>query len=118
MDKLENILSKIRRFRDERDWMQFHGHKDMAVSIAIETGELLEHFQWKSEDEVGKYVETHKNEISKEIADIAIYLFELADNMDIDILKAIHKKLDENAGKYPVSKAKGKATKYNKLHLE
>ena len=115
MDKLENILSRIQNFRDERDWMQFHGHKDMAVSIAIETAELLEHFQWKTKDEVNEYVKNHKNEIGKEIADIAIYLLELADNLDIDILQAIESKLNENAAKYPVDKAKGIATKYTEL---
>jgi len=105
----------IKRFRDERDWMQFHDAKNMSISVIIEAAELLEHFQWKTKEEAEKYVKKNKEEIQDEIADVALYLFELADNLDIDLLNAMKKKLEKNKKKYPVEKAKGKHTKYNKL---
>ena len=95
--------------------MQFHDPKNMAVSIILEASELLEHFQWKTKEEVEKYVMQNKSEIKDEIADIALYLFELADNLGINLIGAMEEKLKKNAMKYPVEKAKGKHTKYNKL---
>lgn len=115
MGDIKAITEKIRKFRDERDWLQFHNHKDMALSLILEAAEVLEHFQWKSTEEINQYGKTHKNEIADELADVAVYLFELADNLNIDIMKAIDIKLTKNAKKYPVSKAKGKHTKYNRL---
>ena len=112
---MDDILKKIRNFRDERDWMQFHDPKNLAVSIAIEAAELLEHFQWKDEKAVEQHVGNNREEISDEIADVALYLTELADNLGIDLIKAMENKLKKNAKKYPVAKAKGVATKYNKL---
>ena len=109
------MLQMIRLFRDERDWMQFHDPKSMAASITIEAAELLEHFQWKNKEEVEEYVATHKEEIAEEIADVAIYLIELADNLDIDLMAAIAEKLKKNAIKYPSEKAKGIHTKYDQL---
>ena len=115
MSNIDEIIQKIKKFRDERDWMQFHDHKNMAISIVIEAVELLENFQWKSKAEVEKYVKEHKGDIEEEIADIAIYLFELADNLGIDLAEAMERKLEKNAKKYPVDKVRGKHTKYNKL---
>lgn len=112
---MDEILSKIRKFRDERDWMQFHDPKNLSVSIVIEAAELLEHFQWKDQKEVEKYLKANKEEIADEIADIAIYLAEFADNLGINLIQAMHKKLAKNAKKYPIEKAKGVATKYTKL---
>ncbi len=112
---MDKILNKIKKFRDERDWMKFHNPKDMAVSIIIEAGELLEHFQWKTNEETGSYVKSHKSEIADELADVGLYLFELADNLGIDLLKAMSRKLEKNKKKYPVSKCRGTARKYNRL---
>lgn len=114
-DELCNILRRIKEFRDERDWMQFHDPKSMASSVVIEAAELLEHFQWKRREEIDDYVKKHKEEIAEEVADVALYLFELADNLGIDVFKAMEKKLGKNAKKYPVEKAKGSALKYDKL---
>ena len=114
-DRVQEIVQKIRKFRDERDWIQFHDPKNIAISITLESAELLEHFQWKDKGEVEQYIHKHKTKIQDEIADVAIYLFELSDNLDIDLLKSIEKKLKKNARNYPVKKAKGKHTKYNKL---
>ena len=115
MSDINKITEKIKKFRDERDWLQFHNHKDMALSLVLEAAEVLEHFQWKSPNEVASHGKMHKDEISEELADVAMYLFELADNLGIDLRKAIESKLKKNARKYPIAKAKGRHTKYNKL---
>jgi len=116
MDKgIGEILNKIKKFRDDRDWMQFHDPKNMAVSIILEASELLEHFQWKTIEEVEGYTRQNHDEIKDEIADIALYLFELADNLGIDLIDAMKTKLAKNEIKYPAEKARGKHTKYNKL---
>ena len=115
MGDIKKITEKIRKFRDERDWMQFHDPKNMAVSIILEASELLEHFQWKSTEEVERYARQNHAEIKDEIADIALYLFELADNLNISLINAMEDKLKMNELRYPVEKAKSKHTKYNKL---
>ena len=112
---LEDITTKICTFRDERDWAQFHTPKDMAIAISIEASELLEHFLWKNPEEVDERIENKREEITDEIADIAIYLTELADNLDINLLDAMDRKLTKNAEKYPVEKAKGSHAKYTEL---
>ena len=112
---IETITAKIREFRDARDWAQFHNPKDMAIAISIEASELLEHFLWKNPEETASRVETHRTKIEEEVADIAIYLFELADNLGIDLKSAMERKLARNAEKYPVEKAKGSNAKYSEL---
>jgi len=112
---MEEVLQRIRTFRDERDWMQFHDPKNLAVSIVIESAELLEHFQWKDKAEVAKHIAENRDSVADEIADVAMYLFELADNLGIDLKSAMLAKLERNAEKYPVEKARGVATKYTKL---
>jgi len=115
MADINKVLEKIKQFRDDRDWMQFHDPKSMAVSVVLEAGELLEHFQWKSRAEVEEYIKNNKDEIAEEMADIVIYLLEFADNIGIDLIEAADKKIDKNTRKYPVKKAKGSAKKYNQL---
>lgn len=115
MPDIQKITKEIRKFRDERDWKQFHNHKDVALSLVLEASEVLEHFQWKSSAEVEAHGKACKDELSDELADVAVYLFELADNLGIDLTKAINRKMKKNALKYPVEKAKGKHTKYNQL---
>ena len=115
MSDIQELTRKIKKFRDERDWAQFHNHKDMALSLVLEAAEVLEHFQWKSSDEVSKHGEECREEVSQELADVAMYLFELADNLGIDLGAAIESKLKHNSEKYPVEKSKGRHTKYTKL---
>lgn len=115
MDTIDQTIERIRAFRDARDWMQFHNPKNLACSIVIEAAELLEHFQWKSPEESAEHATAQRDEVSAEMADVAIYLIELADNLGIDLLAAIHRKLEINEKKYPVAKAKGSAKKYNDL---
>lgn len=112
---VKEITAKIRAFRDERDWKQFHNPKDMAIAISLESSELLEHFLWKTTAESERCLVEKKQEIVDEIADISMYLFELADNLGIDLLQAMEQKLAKNALKYPVHKAKGSHKKYTEL---
>ncbi len=111
----DEIIEEIRRFRDERDWMQFHNAKDMAIAISVEAGELAEQFLWKSEAEIEEKIRENPEPIADEIADVGIYLFELSDNLGIDIIEAMRSKLKKNAEKYPVSTAKGSNRKYTEL---
>lgn len=111
----DNIIQKIRDFRDARDWAQFHNPKDMAIAISIEASELLEHFLWKTPEESVERVAEKKEEIQDEIADIAIYLFELSDNLGIDPIEAMDQKIQKNEAKYPVEKARGSHAKYTEL---
>lgn len=115
MAQIRELTEKIKKFRDERDWMQFHNHKDMALSIVLEAAELLEHFQWKKPEEVDSHAVRNKEEIADELADVACYLFEFASNLNIDLSQAIENKLLKNADKYPIDKSKGRITKYNQL---
>ena len=112
---MEDVIERIRTFRDERDWLKFHDPKNLAVSIAIEAAELLEEFQWMTREESELHAAENREAVSDEIADVAIYLIELADLLKIDLATAINAKLDKNAIKYPVDKARGKSTKYTKL---
>lgn len=95
--------------------MQFHNHKDMAISLVLEATEVLEHFQWKSSQEIEEYAKKHKADLGEELADVAKYLFELADNLGIDLVQAIEEKMVKDGEKYPVEKARGKHLKYTKL---
>ena len=112
---LTQVTKQITDFRDAREWLQFHNPKDMAIAISVEASELLEHFLWKTPAEVQRRAKDKKEEIRDEIADIAIYLVELADILNIDILEAMDLKLAKNGAKYPVSKAKGSNKKYTEL---
>lgn len=109
---MENLQKAVIRFRDERNWGQFHNAKDLAISLNLEAAELLETFQWKSSQEA---TETKMQEMKEEIADVMIYLLLLSDQLNIDLEKAVHSKLTKNAEKYPVEKAFGKNKKYNEL---
>ena len=115
MGEIKDITEKIKEFRDKRDWKQFHNHKDLALSLVLEASEVLEHFQWKSAKEVDQHGKDCKDDLADELSDVAMYLFELADNLGIDLGSAMKNKMKKNAIKYPVEKAKGKHTKYNKL---
>jgi len=115
MDRLEEITAAIRRFRDERDWMQFHHPKELAAALSIEAAELLEHFLWKTPEECTARIAKNPDDIRDELADIAIYLFELADILDVDLIDAMKAKMAKNARKYPIEKAKGSHKKYTEL---
>ena len=95
---LAEIIEEIRKFRDERDWILYHNTKDLAIAITVEAGELAEQFLWKSQAEIEEKLKENPDSIADEIADVGIYLFELADNLEIDIIDAMHAKLKKKRG--------------------
>ena len=102
-------MLKLRQFNQERDWDQFHNGKDLAIAITLEAGELLECFLWKSPQDA------KIDKIREELADVLNYAFQMADKYNLDIKQIMLEKLECNAQKYPVAKAKGTAQKYNEL---
>lgn len=115
MENINDLTKIIIAFRDARDWKQFHNPKDVALSLVLEATEVMEHFQWKSKEEINEYVKKNKREIEKELADVLYWVLLMSHDLDIDIEKALLLKMKENNKKYPVKKAKGRHTKYNKL---
>lgn len=114
-NRIESLTREIRAFRDARDWRQFHNPKELAVAITAEAGELLQHFVWQSAEQSEQRVSERRPELESEMADIAILLFEMADNCGVDLADAIRAKLARNEERYPVAKAKGSNKKYNEL---
>ena len=110
----EEVRDALRRFVDARDWDAFHTPKDLALSVAIEAGELLEVFQWRDLQAAG-ITEDDRRRVGEELADVLLYAMLLADKAGIDLLDAARRKLDANAAKYPVSRARGRADKYDRL---
>ena len=100
-DTLEELAVELRRFADERQWQQFHSPKNLATALIVEAAELLEHFQWLSEEQSAHLTPATKHEVALEIADVLIYLTRLADQLHIDMLAAVSEKMRINAGKYP-----------------
>jgi NTP pyrophosphatase (non-canonical NTP hydrolase) len=105
----EEIINALIKFRNERDWEQFHNPKDLALAINVEAGELLELFLWKSADEA------NKEKVKEELADIFAFAFLLANKYGFDVKDIVLEKIKKNGEKYPVDKAKGTAKKYNEL---
>jgi NTP pyrophosphatase (non-canonical NTP hydrolase) len=115
MSKVEDLTKRIIASRDARDWKQFHNPKDLALSLVLEAAEVMEHFQWKNESEMKEYVKKAKEEIGEELADVLYWVLLMSHDLEIDVLKALDKKQTKNEEKYPIEKARGKHTKYNKL---
>lgn len=109
MDVIQELTDVVVRFRNERDWEQFHNPKDLALAINIEAGELLELFLWKTPEEA------KQERVKEELADIFVYALLLANKYGFDIRELVLNKMKANAEKYPVDKAKGNAKKYNEL---
>jgi len=112
---VEDIQIKLEKFANERDWNQFHSPKNLSMALAGEVGELVEIYQWMTEEQSKNLSEKDKQRVTEELADIMIYLLRLADKTGIDIEKAISDKVDINASKYPVEKSKGSSKKYTEL---
>ncbi len=115
MKDLDELTKKIIAFRDARDWKQFHNPKDVSLSLVLEATEVMEHFQWKNKEEIEKYVIDTRGEIGEELADVLYWVLLMSHDLKIDIFDALNKKIKKNEGKYPIEKARGKHTKYNKL---
>ena len=112
---IEDITAEIRAFCDARDWRQFHAPKEMAVAIAAEAGELLQHFVWQTPEQAAQRVRERREKVADEIADVAILLFELADSLGIDLAEAMRAKLRRNELRYPADKSRGSNKKYDEL---
>lgn len=106
----ESIINRLIKFRDERDWAQFHNAKDLAVALNIESAELLENFLWKDPEEADK------DKVKEELADVFAYAFLLANKYDFNVEEIVLEKMQKNAEKYPIDKAKGNAKKYNEFN--
>ena len=115
MDSLEELRLKLKQFAEERDWCQFHSPKNLTMALCGEAGELSEQFQWLSEDDSKNLSEKRLAAVKDEIADIQLYLVLLADSLGVDIAEESARKIEANALKYPVAKAKGRSNKYNEL---
>ena len=116
MTNLIDIKNEIIEFIRERDWEQFHTPKNLAISIGAEAGELLECFQWKTDDDIKAMIKNDElGSMADEIADIVIYSISLCNSMGIDLDQAILDKIKKNGIKYPVEKSKGNSKKYSEL---
>ena len=113
--ELESLKLRLREFAKVRDWDQFHSPKNFSMALIVECAELVEHFQWLTDEQSKNLPAETLEEVRLEMADIFLYLIRLADKLDIDLMDAANRKIKLNAEKYPVDKAKGLATKYNKL---
>lgn len=112
---IKKLTDRIVAFRDARDWKQFHNPKDLAISLVLEAGEVMEHFQWKNKEEMEKHVDSHRKEIGEELADVLYWVLLMSKDLNIDVSKALELKMEINEEKYPEEKSKGRHTKYTEL---
>ena len=115
MTELESLRGQLRDFAAERDWDQFHSPKNLAMALSVEAAELLEAFQWLTEEQSRRLEPKAQAAVSEEIADVLLYLIRLGDQLGIDPVAAAQRKLADNAQKYPADKARGNARKYTEL---
>lgn len=114
---IEDLKKLVIKFRDDRDWKKYHNPKDLAVSMSIEAAELLELFQWKTNEEIKELLKDNEKyqRACEELADVIIYCLDMSETLNADISEIVKKKLEQNEKKYPVEKAKGSAKKYTEL---
>ena len=115
MESLADLKQQLRTFVAERDWDQFHSPKNLAMAMSVEAAELLENFQWLREEESRQLSAERLEKVRQEMADVLIYLVRLSDKLDVDLLQAAKDKMQLNARRYPVDKAKGSIRKYTEL---
>ena len=115
IDSLDALRARLRAFVAERDWGKYHNPKNLAMALVGEAAEVVEHFQWLTPEQAENLSSATQAEVELEIADVLIFLVELADRLGIDPLAAAQKKLAINGERYPVERSRGNATKYDKL---
>lgn len=113
--EIQELQAALRRFAHARDWGQFHSPKNLAASLSIEAAEVLEHFQWLTDEQSRQFDDAQRQAVGQEIADVLLYLLQLADGLGIDPLQAARDKLALNEQRYPADKARGTARKYTDL---
>lgn len=114
-DSIAELTAQIQTFVDAREWRKYHNAKDLAVAISAEAGELMQHFVWQQEEQIEKRLESRRDEIASEIADVAILLFEFADNLGLKLGEVMQAKIANNDLRYPVEKSRGNNLKYSEL---
>jgi len=114
-DSIAGLTARIRDFVAAREWQQYHNPKDMAVAIAAEAGELLQHFVWQQPDQIERRADEKRDEIASEIADVGILLFEMADLLGLNLGEVMEEKIGRNEQRYPAEKSRGNNLKYNEL---
>lgn len=114
-DDLLQLRDALREFARQREWDQFHSPKNLASALSVEAAELLEHFQWLTEEQSRSLAPEQRQAVGEELADVLLYLIRLADKLDLDLIAAARAKLEQNAAKYPVDKARGSSRKYTEL---
>ena len=112
MRDLEELKGQVRAFVEERDWSRFHSPKNLAMALSVEASELVELFQWLTEEESGALDAERRQRVAEELADVLWFLVRLADRLDIDLLEAAGRKLAANAAKYPPDRVRGQSKKY------
>ncbi len=112
---LQQLQAELRKFAKDRDWDQFHSPKNLAAALSVEAAELLEHFQWLTEEQSKALSQDRLDQVGEEIADVLLYLVRLSDKLGIDPMEAAKRKLIRNAEKYPIDRAKGSIKKYTEL---
>lgn len=112
MTDIEKLQRRLQAFADQRDWNQFHSPKNLSMALAVEAGELMEHFQWLTQQESCQLSADKLEAVGEELADIFVYLVRLADRLGIDLPAAIDRKIAMNEEKYPADRVRGSAKKY------
>ena len=110
---LQQLAEHLRQFAAERDWEQFHSPKNLAMALSVEVAEIAEHFQWLTEEQSHALDRAKQAEVEQELADALIYLVRLADQLQIDLLEAVERKLAINEAKYPADRVRGSSKKYS-----
>lgn len=112
---IQALQAALRSFAQEREWEQFHSPKNLATALSVETAELLEHFQWLTDEQSRSMPDAKREAVAEEVADVFLYLLQLSDKLGVDPVDAARKKLQRNAEKYPVERSKGTSKKYSEL---
>ncbi len=112
---IQDLELELQQFASDREWGQFHSPKNLASALVVEAGELLEHFQWLTEEQSAKLPESDKAAVAKEAADVLLYLIRLSSVLEIDLIAAARQKLRINAEKYPIEQSRGTSKKYTQL---
>jgi len=115
MSDISDLTKKVIKFRDERDWKQFHDPKNSSMALVSEAVEVMDEIKFKSDEQIEDYLKTKKSKIADELSDVLFWVLLMAHDLEVDLIKQFNSKMKENKKKYPILKAKGKNTKYTEL---